>query len=72
VPVHHAALILWRVTTADRELGRYGDDASALQAAMRAARHALKADTATTAVVSVARLDGSVRTIHMTAFAASG
>jgi hypothetical protein len=70
VPVHHAALILWRVTTAGREVGRYNDDASAVQAAMREARRTLKQDSGATAVVSVARLDGSVRTIHMTAFTA--
>lgn len=70
VPVHHAALILWRVTTAGRELGRYNDDVSALQAAIREARRALRQDSAATAVVSVARLDGSVRSIHMTAFVA--
>jgi hypothetical protein len=69
VPVHHAALILWRVTTAGRELGRYNDDTSAVQAAMREARRTLQEDNAATAVVSVARLDGSVRSIHMTAFA---
>jgi hypothetical protein len=69
MPAHHAALILWRVTTAGREIGRYDDDETAVREAMREARRMLQAEKGSTAVVSVARLDGSVRTIHMTAFA---
>lgn len=70
VPAHHAAVILWRVTTAGCELGRYDNDEAAIREAMREARRVLQAENGTTAVVSVARLDGSVRTIHMTGFAA--